>query len=116
MTLARDARSNIVPPPQTVISSVEHRRMSVPKASKTVPKKRPVPTKRSPLIRAVDTAAAPHSGRVDDVKIAALNLAPGKLSAQMKAYLKKCDEKLRFVRNLLQAFNFDDANLTPFVD
>ena len=69
----------------------------MPQASKTLPKKRPVPTKRSPPIRAVDTSAAPHSGRDDDVKIMALDLAPGKLSAQMKAYFKKCDEKLGFV-------------------
>src|SRR5262249_33044345 len=116
MTLARDARSNIVPPPQTVISSVEHRRMTVPQATKTVPKKRPVPTKRSPLIRAVHTSAAAHSSRDDDVKIMALDLAPGKLSAGMKAYFKKCDEKLGFVPNVLKAFAFDDAKLRAFVD
>lgn len=88
----------------------------MPQASKTLPKKRPVPTKRSPPIRAVDTSAAPHSGRDDDVKIMALDLAPGKLSAQMKAYFKKCDEKLGFVPNVLKAFAFDDAKLRAFVD
>jgi uncharacterized peroxidase-related enzyme len=90
--------------------------MTVPQASKTLPKKRPVPTKRSPPIRAVDTSAAPHSGRDDDVKIMALDLAPGKLSAQMKAYFKKCEEKLGFVPNVLKAFAFDDAKLRAFVD
>src|SRR5215510_15009281 len=90
--------------------------MTVPQATKTVPKKRPVPTKRSPLIRAVHTSTAAHSSRDDDVKIMALDLAPGKLSAGMKAYFKKCDEKLGFVPNVLKAFAFDDAKLRAFVD
>ena len=88
----------------------------MPKATKNAAKKRPVPTKRSPIVKAVDTSAAPHSGREDNVKIMALNLAPGKLSAEMAAYFKKCDEKLGFVPNVLKAFAFDDAKLRAFVD
>ena len=88
----------------------------MPKATKNAAKKRPVPTKRSPVVKAVDASAAPHSGREDDVKIMALNLAPGKLSAEMAAYFKKCDEKLGFVPNVLKAFAFDDAKLRAFVD
>ncbi len=88
----------------------------MPKATKNAAKKRPVPTKRSPIVKAVDASAAPHSGREDDVKIMALNLAPGKLSAEMTAYFKKCDEKFGFVPNVLKAFAFDDAKLRAFVD
>ena len=88
----------------------------MPKATKNAAKKRPVPTKRSPIVKAVDASAAPHSGREDNVKIMALNLAPGKLSAEMAAYFKKCDEKLGFVPNVLKAFAFDDAKLRAFVD
>jgi alkylhydroperoxidase family enzyme len=88
--------------------------MTVPKATKNAAKKRPVPTKRSPIVRAADTS--PHSGREDDIKIMALKLAPGKLSTEMAAYFKKCDEKLGFVPNVLKAFAFDDAKLQAFVD
>jgi len=88
----------------------------VPKATKDAAKKRSVPTKRSAVVGAADTSAAPHSGGEDDITIMALNLAPGKLSAEMAAYFKKCEEKLGFVPNVLKAFAFDDAKLRAFVD
>src|SRR5438128_9063368 len=83
----------------------------VPKPTKNAAKKRPVPTKKSQVIAAEKPTAHP-----DDVKITALDLAPGKLSPEMAAYFKKCDEKLGFVPNVLKAFAFDDAKLQAFVD
>ena len=88
----------------------------MPKATKDAAKKRSVPTKRSAVVGAADTSAAPHGGGEDDITIMALNLAPGKLSAEMAAYFKKCEEKLGFVPNVLKAFAFDDAKLRAFVD
>src|SRR5437016_3138578 len=90
--------------------------MTVPKATKDAAKKRSVPTKLSAVVGAADTSAAPHGGGEDDTTIMALNLAPGKLSAEMDAYFKKCDEKLGFVPNVLKAFAFDDGKLKAFVD
>ena len=84
--------------------------------AKNAAKKRPVPTKRSPVIKNAKAPAAPHSGAEDDVKITALELPPGKLSPEMAAYFKKCDEKLGFVPNVLKAFALDDAKLQAFVD
>jgi uncharacterized peroxidase-related enzyme len=84
--------------------------------AKNAAKKRPVPTKRSPVIKNAKAPAAPHSGAEDDVKITALELPGGKLSPEMAAYFKKCDEKLGFVPNVLKAFAFDDAKLQAFVD
>ena len=88
----------------------------MPKATKDAAKKRSVPTKRSAVVGAADISAAPHSGGEDDITNMALNLAPGKLSAEMAAYFKKCEEKLGFVPNVLKAFAFDDAKLRAFVD
>jgi uncharacterized peroxidase-related enzyme len=90
--------------------------MPVLTTTKNAAKKRPVPTRRSPLLRNPKAAAAPHSGAEDDVKITALRLAPGKLSPEMAAYFQKCEEKLGFVPNVLKAFAFDDAKLKAFVD
>ena len=84
-------------------------------ANKTLAKKRPIPTRRSPVVKAAKTAAT-HSGAEDDVKITALKLPPGKLSPEMEAYFKKCDEKLGFVPNVLKAFAFEDGKLQAFVD
>jgi uncharacterized peroxidase-related enzyme len=86
----------------------------VPQSAKNLPKKRPIPTRRSPLVKG-GKIAAPTSGAEDDVKITALKLPPGKLSPEMEAYFKKCDEKLGFVPNVLKAFAFDDAKLQAFV-
>jgi uncharacterized peroxidase-related enzyme len=81
--------------------------------SKTVAKKRPVPAKRSAVVRG---AKSSQSGAEDDVRITALDLPPAKLSPEMAAYFKKCDEKLGFVPNVLKAFAFDDGKLRAFVD
>ena len=93
----------------------------MPQTPKTAAKKRPIPTRRSPVVKGAKTPAptppAPaHSGAEDDIKITALALAPGKLSPEMEAYFKKCEEKLGFVPNVLKAFAFDDAKLQAFVD
>jgi uncharacterized peroxidase-related enzyme len=90
--------------------------MPVRKTTKNAAKKRPVPTKRSPVIKADRQPPSPHSGAEDDVKVTALRLTPGKLSPEMAAYFKKCEEKLGFVPNVLKAFAFDDAKLQAFVD
>jgi len=90
----------------------------VPQSTKNAPKKRPIPTKRSPVIKAAKDRAnnSAKPGAEDDVTIAALKLAPGQLSPEMDAYFKKCDEKLGFVPNVLKAFAFDNAKLEAFVD
>jgi uncharacterized peroxidase-related enzyme len=51
----------------------------------------------------------------DDTKIIALDLQASELSDAMKAYFAKCDEKLGFVPNVLQAYGFDNAKLEAFV-
>jgi len=86
----------------------------VTQPTKNAAKKRPVPTKRSPVVKGAKAPA--HSAAEDDVKITALKLPPGKLSPQMQAYFDKCDEKLGFVPNVLKAFAFEDAKLQAFVD
>jgi uncharacterized peroxidase-related enzyme len=88
----------------------------VPKESqvaKYAAKKRPVPAKRSPVVKGTKSAA---HGPEDDVRITALALKPGKLSPEMDAYFQKCEEKLGFVPNVLKAFAFDNAKLEAFVD
>ncbi len=88
----------------------------MPKPTKNVPKKRPVPTRRSPIAGGKNAPFAAHSGAEDDIEITALALSPGKLSPEMEGYFNKCDEKLGFVPNVLKAFAFDDAKLQAFVD
>jgi uncharacterized peroxidase-related enzyme len=44
----------------------------------------------------------------------ALALPPGDLSAEMRAYLAKCQEKIGFVPNVLTSYAFDDAKLSAF--
>jgi uncharacterized peroxidase-related enzyme len=77
-----------------------------------VPKKRSVPTKRSPAA----AEQAPYNAADDDVRVTALDLPPGKLSPEMQGYFDKCDEKLGFVPNVLKAFAFDDGKLKAFID
>ena len=90
----------------------------MPQPTKNAPKKRPVPTKRSPVIKAAKNSAndSAKPSAEDDVTITALKLVPGQLSPEMDAYFKKCDEKLGFVPNVLKAFAFDNAKLEAFVD
>jgi uncharacterized peroxidase-related enzyme len=51
----------------------------------------------------------------DDSVITALKLSPATLSPEMAAYFVKCQDKLGFVPNVLQAYAFDMANLSAFV-
>ena len=50
----------------------------------------------------------------DDTAITALTLEPAELSSEMAAYFAKCDEKIRFVPNVLKAYAFDSAKLAAF--
>ena len=59
-------------------------------------------------------AMAPQTAK-DDVEITALSLQRGKLSPAMAAYFAKCQEKLGFVPNVLEAYAFDNAKLETFV-
>jgi uncharacterized peroxidase-related enzyme len=82
--------------------------------AKIAAKQRPIPTKRSPP--ATGAKPRPAISTEDDVKITALKLPQGKLSPEMDAYFRKCQERLGFVPNVLKAFAFDDAKLQAFVD
>src|SRR5499427_4734659 len=85
--------------------------------TKTLPKQRPVPTKRSPIVKGGKASKAKASaGGAEDARITALKLPPGPLSPEMQAYFDKCDEKLGFVPNVLKAFAFDNAKLEAFVE
>ncbi len=86
------------------------------KRTTNVPKKRPVPTKRSQPVVGVKATASSSRPPLDDVEITALALPAGKLSPEMAAYFRKCDEKLGFVPNVLKAFAFEDSKLQAFVD
>ena len=57
----------------------------------------------------------PSSAAADDTEIVALALQPAELSDGMRAYFAKCEEKLGFVPNVLQAYAFDMAKLSAFV-
>jgi uncharacterized peroxidase-related enzyme len=79
-----------------------------------------VPTKRRKAsnIKADQAKAAadmPRQTAKDDTEITALSLHRGKLSPAMEGYFDKCQEKLGFVPNVLQAYAFDNAKLEPFV-
>ncbi len=87
--------------------------MAVATATKYAQKKKPAELKRSTPAAGKPSVRSAHE---DDVRITALALPPGKLSSEMEAYFKKCDERLGFVPNVLKAFSFDDAKLQAFVD
>jgi uncharacterized peroxidase-related enzyme len=89
----------------------------VRKQVRTAAEKRPVPAKRAPVSggAARKTPPVPASAD-DDTKVVALKLTPGKLSPEMEAYFKKCEERLGFVPNVLKAFAFDNAKLEAFVE
>ena len=59
-------------------------------------------------------AAAPKLTAVGE-RATALDLARAPLSPAMEAYFKKCDEKIGFVPNVLEAYAFDTAKLEAFV-
>ena len=48
-------------------------------------------------------------------RVTALDLPPAPLSPAMEAYFKKCDEKIGFVPNVLEAYAFDMGKLEAFV-
>lgn len=79
-----------------------------------------MPTKRRKAsnIKADRSRAAvetPRQTARDDTDITALSLQRGKLAPAMEGYFNKCQEKLGFVPNVLQAYAFDNAKLEPFV-
>jgi uncharacterized peroxidase-related enzyme len=49
-----------------------------------------------------------------DGRVTALDLKPGELSPEMRAYFQKCDEKIGFVPNVLRAYAHDNAKLEAF--
>ena len=59
-------------------------------------------------------ARAPDAKAPDDQPVIALDLPRGELSPEMQAYFAKCDEKLGFVPNVLEAYAFDNAKLGAF--
>jgi uncharacterized peroxidase-related enzyme len=61
------------------------------------------------------TSARPAPTAADDGPMVALNLPAGKLSPAMTAYLKKCQDKLGFIPNVLATYAFDNAKLEAFV-
>jgi uncharacterized peroxidase-related enzyme len=52
----------------------------------------------------------------DDTDFLALKLKAAKLTPEMAAYFKLCEEKIGFVPNVLKAFAFDMTKLQAFVD
>ncbi len=86
------------------------------KQTKIAPKKQQVAKKRSPVVSEKTAPARTRAGADDDVKVTALKLPAGKLSPEMDAYFRKCQEKIGFIPNVLKAFAFDDAKLRAFVD
>jgi uncharacterized peroxidase-related enzyme len=89
----------------------------VRKRARTAAEKRPVPTKRAPVSgRAARKTPPVPAWADDDTKVVALKLTPGKLSPEMEAYFKKCEERLGFVPNVLKAFAFDNGKLEAFVE
>ncbi len=52
--------------------------------------------------------------RQTEAYVTALDLTRAKLSGPMQAYFDKCDEKIGFVPNVLQAYAHDNAKLEAF--
>ncbi len=73
------------------------------------PRKKPNSAKRKPA----EVAARASDG--DDTRITALALAAAPLTPAMQTYFAKCQDKLGFVPNVLQAYAFDMTKLEPFV-
>jgi uncharacterized peroxidase-related enzyme len=85
----------------------KRRKSSLIKADRS-PASRPKNNTKAEVVPASQTAK-------DDVEITALALQRDKLSPAMEAYFGKCQEKLGFVPNVLQAYAFDNAKLESFV-
>lgn len=71
-------------------------------------------TGKARSIRADEAAGEAPAPQRDDA-IMALDLPPGELSPEMRAYFDKCLEKIGFVPNVLEAYAFDNAKLEAFV-
>jgi uncharacterized peroxidase-related enzyme len=56
----------------------------------------------------------PPAASADDQPVIALELQRSPLSEGMQAYFAKCDEKLGFIPNVLQAYGFDSVKLEAF--
>lgn len=65
---------------------------------------------RSPAL----AAAAKSAADGDDSRPVALELGETRLNENMQAYFAKCEEKLGFVPNVLQAYAFDMPKLAAF--
>lgn len=64
--------------------------------------------------RAEPAPAAAAAVGADDDPVIALDLPPAPLSPTMQPYFAKCEEKLGFVPNVLQAYAFDMPKLEAF--
>jgi uncharacterized peroxidase-related enzyme len=56
-----------------------------------------------------------RAGGRPDALIMALKLRPARLTPSMAEFFKRCEERLGFVPNVMQAFSFDMAKLEAFV-
>ena len=77
-------------------------------------RKKPINIKTTRASSATETVAERQTAK-DDSEITALALQRGKLAPAMEAYFAKCQEKLGFVPNVLEAYAFDNAKLEAFV-
>jgi len=78
--------------------------------AKSPPAKQPTKPGAGKPVALKQVPAAP-----DDQPVIALNLPHAKLSPEMAAYFKKCQDKLGFVPNVLLAYAFDMPKLEAFV-
>jgi uncharacterized peroxidase-related enzyme len=87
------------------------------KTGKSIPASRSETGKSSLRSKEDAKIASPSASAVanDDTIITALDLEPTKLTPELEAYFKKCEEKLGFVPNVLKAYAFDTAKLAAFV-
>jgi uncharacterized peroxidase-related enzyme len=76
----------------------------------------PKANKKPNAIKGKLVASAPaRASDGDDTATTALGLGVAPLSPAMQGYFAKCQEKLGFVPNVLQAYAFDAGKLEPFV-
>jgi uncharacterized peroxidase-related enzyme len=70
----------------------------------------------SPAVRWFRQLAPPSDAMTQQDRLIALDLGRGDgLDAEVVAYLRKCEEKLGFVPNVLRAYAFDNAKLKAFI-
>ena len=87
-----------------------NRKLKIPNEVKA---KRPATAAARPRPAAVP--ATSDAAALDDTMITALALDPAPPSEPTAAYFAKCEEKLGFVPNVLQAYGFDMPKLEAFV-